>query len=1259
MRIQLFITMLLSSVFAFAQSDSKNSYLKSVVQPASNVAGIGKFIDVPVSYNTGVPSINIPIANIEDGPAKINIALSYHAGGTKVHDIASWIGLGWSMSGGGFVNRAVKGRPDEFGAGYLTKGGLKGFPWILNGSNNANTNYQTNPAAPGLSVNWQIWDQFINSNFDGQPDIFSFVLPNGMSGKFVFDEDGIIRQIVKTDVQVELVYSMSVCNGVPNIGFVIITPDATRFYFGENCAVGSISANTTRGGSSYQIGNSDWQLTKIYFPNENKTVNYTYFSEIYNSLEIGSEQSTTLEPVPQYSSNNYIPLPLGFNLATNSNNVKRLQTIITENYTVSFNVNTRQDLDAARLDKIIIRRNSDNFIIRQIQLEQDYWQSSLADETGASSSNYWGIQDTKRLRLKKVQETNGDNTKLKPPYEITYNETITMPRRLSFAVDHWGYFNNQTSNRTMLPTVPHPAIGSSWLIGADKSINVNTMAVGIIKSIKDPLGGEINFEFEPHSVGNTIGFAGGLRIKTITTTDPITTKQMINSYEYNPGELVFDPRAYYTSNCNNEWQISQVNFSTGGFGWCGTNGSMFPKAIWSSTNLGPMQLAQGQSVIYTSVKEKYGPNGENGYKVITYKLPARNFSAPTSRLQKSQFINPINCLGININTILPQNLLYETGYQNNFYPVVPLEYDYTYNFLEEEKMYTSTNILKTKKQYIYSITKDETPWMRGFLADKVSAQTANDNYPVIPKYAFTFYKLNTGKDYLDKVVTTEYDDNNVPRTTEVNYKYESNEHLMPTRTITKNSKGEDIEEVTYYSKDYANSATPLGQIQKMKWTNLLIPLTKEVWKNNNLLSSAITTIGDLNGNNPSYTGKLQPFKVTALQTNVPLSSTTLGFSKAFTNQRSFLIPSLSQYKDVATFNYNPTTLKLEEQQKLKDVNTSYIWGYNNTYVIAQIVNASRNDVTYTSFENDAIDGFTVNTGGIVDPTAPTGKNVFNLSYGIIYPTTINTTKRYILSCFARAIPTVNNATLLTTGRTNNGWTLYTFKTNTGASTVSISGATQIDELRLYPENALMTTSTYEPLVGITSQCDANNKVIYYQYDGFQRLSTIKNQDGNIIKKICYRLTGQPEDCGLFNNIIISQYFTRNNCPSGENGSSVLFTVSAGMFSSATSQADVDLQALNYLNTNGQSYANDPSNGGTCTATLTCNVTTCSAQGAAFKCVNGNCEQGIKVSTDNGCNIIYINYPNDYEYDCWETYHYEFSDGTWSQDFTCWNNNNCQ
>jgi YD repeat-containing protein len=51
--------------------------------------------------------------------------------------------------------------------------------------------------------------------------------------------------------------------------------------------------------------------------------------------------------------------------------------------------------------------------------------------------------------------------------------------------------------------------------------------------------------------------------------------------------------------------------------------------------------------------------------------------------------------------------------------------------------------------------------------------------------------------------------------------------------------------------------------------------------------------------------------------------------------------------------------------------------------------------------------------------------------------------------------------------------------------------------------AMITTYTYDPLIGVTSITDPRGSIIYYEYDDFNRLKQVKDQDGNILSKNDY------------------------------------------------------------------------------------------------------------------------------------------------------------
>lgn len=61
----------------------------------------------------------------------------------------------------------------------------------------------------------------------------------------------------------------------------------------------------------------------------------------------------------------------------------------------------------------------------------------------------------------------------------------------------------------------------------------------------------------------------------------------------------------------------------------------------------------------------------------------------------------------------------------------------------------------------------------------------------------------------------------------------------------------------------------------------------------------------------------------------------------------------------------------------------------------------------------------------------------------------------------------------------------------------------IDEVRLLPVSAQMSTYTYNSNKELTSITNANNITTYYEYDSFGRLQALKDHDGNILKTYTY------------------------------------------------------------------------------------------------------------------------------------------------------------
>jgi hypothetical protein len=117
-------------------------------------------------------------------------------------------------------------------------------------------------------------------------------------------------------------------------------------------------------------------------------------------------------------------------------------------------------------------------------------------------------------------------------------------------------------------------------------------------------------------------------------------------------------------------------------------------------------------------------------------------------------------------------------------------------------------------------------------------------------------------------------------------------------------------------------------------------------------------------------------------------------------------------------------------------------------------------------------------------------------------------------------------------------------------------------------NYLITTYTYDPLIGIRSITPPSGIKEVYKYDTANRLERIVDTYGKIIKEYNYNYAPIR-----YYNSEKSQSFTKNNCGSGMLSNPLTYNVPANYYTSIISQADADQQAQNEINANGQNMAN--------------------------------------------------------------------------------------
>ena len=320
-----------------------------------------------------------------------------------------------------------------------------------------------------------------------------------------------------------------------------------------------------------------------------------------------------------------------------------------------------------------------------------------------------------------------------------------------------------------------------------------------------------------------------------------------------------------------------------------------------------------------------------------------------------------------------------------------------------------------------------------------------------------------------------------------------------TRSTTVKSDGRTLISKYKRADDYAGAGSSSFAAQ-MVAAHMISPVIEQ----QTLLQSASSTglvAGQFTAYN-QFNGFLKPATVYRISQTAVNSDTTESSISS-----SGQVSMHSAYEPEVYFDQYDGTGNINQLHKINAMDQSYFWDYKNAYPTAEVKNAALQDVAYTSFEADGSGGWIIgsalrDTGGI------TGSSCYNLSNGAVTKSGLNASTVYVVSYWIRG----NQPLSIGSGGPLQGKTIGAFTYFEhyvyGVTSVTVSGSGDIDELRLYPQVAQMTTYTYNPLVGITSACDVGNRVTYYHYDTLGRLLYVQEQDGNITRTFGYHYQGR-------------------------------------------------------------------------------------------------------------------------------------------------------
>ncbi len=909
-----------------------------------------------------------------------------------------------------------------------------------------------------------------------------------------------------------------------------------------------------------------WYLSKIILPISylsnnspvSKEINLTYTDETYIV-----EEPSTIWMRSCINVNCSLGLfasgsPNAIINTTETVSAKRLTTIEDENTIVNFvGENVREDLaNTYRLDSIIVSKKY------PIQKEANRFFFNYHYYIGQGSGNKRLMLENVGTISDPANIASWDAHIL---YGLEYDESASMPTAFNtYELDFWGYYNGNGAS-SIFPKLyiypneagndryslfPKPGYTNLEIIldGADRNPNPNTIGLGTLTKILYKTGGYTKFEYEPNDFyyegENHLG--SGIRIKKTIVYDGIdAARNIIKEFTYRK-----------SSNTNNssglliDMPIFAVpeNTHPNIMGTLSTIGVTDPLdeqyyidfLIRKSQPVFTSSSVDGAAQGYTEIVEKNTDNSKVFYKYSLpgyYKQEADDQQGVNCFLDTDGYCDGLfkryfsnYCAESNFN-ISPDLAGYDFT-TNSIFPYGPAtNYGWNRGLLLETKFYDADNFLVRENKYNYKLyfpegktAPDLIPGIKISLTDNWKLDPSN-NWTT-NTMGSTYAGLNFFAKYdilteVSKVVDTKteklYDKSNPGQSSQIqtSYYYDGLYHNYPTRVVHVDSKGvEKIEENTYAFdlKAIPNFEFPETYPQKgykallYKNINALIK-QREIIKypgssNENVVSGNINYYdADIIDHYRLYsTVLLKEQKV--LRLSAPVLKSTL--TDNITSNGVFVDTRYKQEVLFTKYDDNGNLLEYSNPNEKQ----STIWGYNNAYPVAQVKNAIYSDISYTSFEtSEAKGGWNYDGAMVDDVTSPTGNKCNNVANIYIDKNGLDINKTYIVSYWGKnnQNTSVGLPGTVKQGLTINGWTYYEH-TITGTSYLIFASQVDyfIDELRLYPKNAQMVTSTYEPLIGVTSECDVNNNITYYEYDVLGRLHIIKDKYRNILKTYDYR-----------------------------------------------------------------------------------------------------------------------------------------------------------
>ncbi|TXF89335.1 RHS repeat-associated core domain-containing protein [Neolewinella aurantiaca] len=1018
--------------------------------------------DVSVNPYTGSVNYTLPIHTMKGHALSMGVRLSYGGNGNKVGELPGWMGLGWTLQAGGVVTRTVRGAPDNKGNYFSKESDIDELITFNSGDL--------------IQKNELMYDAKLGY-LETQPDMFDIKFPGG-GGTFFIAPDKTIVYRNSEDFKVTPSFDSQ-----DKITQFIVKDGRGNKYTFDQAETTEINVNNSVDGSA-QIGvsvytfQSAWYLSEVESFDKTEKILSTYHTEsapfdiLANDHDVENwnyRVSTLLDQCGQPACGAAVTV------TSSSGSI------------YSREVSNRRWLSSARL----LRNNQEveKITFNHSTFSKSYGSYSYSGrqlddikvyrtESSSFVGHYFTYDEsTGRLTLKDYTSSylpSGEK------YDFSYSSP-SLPNPDSRGIDHWGYYNSNSAT-SLVPSVTICSSTTYTAGNANRETDSYKVKAGMLTEIAFPSGGRTEITYGAHQVPDwgpcgtvatsTIVSGGGVRVEKIEKFSDASHSTPASKVEYrylqdngtrSSGLLLSRPRydALTTYFTNDEYPSQQGNT-------CEVDQDFYcDRRNISSHSINGLRTVDGSYVGYSRVEEVNGGKTVYHYKNDEYNAVEVD-KYTNGKLLKREVLDA------------SAKKLAETTYEYN--DVRSTSSDLKEVLIHSESLQSNEIFLCKRASGAYNWVNTAGLSEQGGCVQYGTFKSRfwSENLTLFPtSYVVTkeiikehFY--NGGSTIAGTITKERF------------FAYADPNTLQPTEIYYYNSDGKKQVQKNYFAY------TP-GNPETTNLTNL---------RNGNFVSVPLASVF-LVGTSKKYQSQTRRSSFThGTGSGYFVSETYDGFNGNAVERNE----SVEERNDYGT---------IAEAKMEHDQSSAYIWSYRGSYISAVVQNASENQVAFTSFESPLdYGGWTVDNTQQQFPwhdyrgyTAKVGGGVSRLNK--LTKTGLPSGK-YILSYWTKKQSettlegTASQVDVKVSPADNEGWYYVERTLDVTGGDVVFRFWNYVDEVRLYPADALMTTFTFEKefhhLRGMGGQ---DGMVQKFTYDAHHRLEGIQDFDGNYIRTVEY------------------------------------------------------------------------------------------------------------------------------------------------------------